>query len=102
MVQNATSVFGRTLPNVLTDKIGMINVLILVSFGAGILIFAMLGITWNAGGVIAFSILYGFFSGAGQPLQLVDCHSDTETPFAVLSLLLPAIASFSRSVNEVG
>lgn len=66
-IQSAASVFGRTLPNILADKFGAVNVMILASFGTGILIFAMFGIT-NAAGVIIFSIIYGFFSGAGEPI----------------------------------
>lgn len=42
---------------------GSYNMIIPMSFGTGVLIFAWLGIH-NAGGMIVFAILYGFCSGA--------------------------------------
>jgi hypothetical protein len=53
------------LPNYLADKMGVINVLIFVSFSTGVLTFALFGVT-TTGGVIVFAILYGFFSGSCQ------------------------------------
>jgi len=82
-IQNAASVLGRTLPNVLADKMGVLNVLIVMTFGTGVLVFAMFG-TATIGHITAFSILYGFFSGA------------------VLSLFGPVMASLSRNMNELG
>jgi len=62
-ILNAGSVFGRILPNFLADKFGVINLLIPCASAMGILIFALFGAT-NAGGVVVFALLYGFFSGA--------------------------------------
>ena len=62
-ILNAASVFGRTIPNIIADRYGKFNVTIPIAFANGILVFAMLGIK-NTGGVIIFSILYGFTSGA--------------------------------------
>jgi hypothetical protein len=45
-------------------KFGVLNIIIFMTFGTGVLVFALLGIT-NVGGVVAFAILYGFFSGGG-------------------------------------
>ena len=77
-IQNAASIFGRTLPNLLADKIGSLNVLIVASFGTGVLIFAMFGIKDN-GGVIVFSFLYGFFSGAGQCSTFASIRDSNDT-----------------------
>ena len=63
-IQNGASTFGRTIPNLLADKLGVLNVFIVVTFGAGILLFALFGIN-SVGGVTIFAILYGFFSGGG-------------------------------------
>ncbi|QRV99536.1 transporter MCH4 [Ceratobasidium sp. AG-Ba] len=46
-ILNASSIFGRTIPNLLADKFGISTLLFL-----------------SAGALIVFSILYGFFSGA--------------------------------------
>ena len=76
---NAASILGRTIPNFLADKYGPLNgkhtcgahfgpladafaVLIVSGFITGGLIFSLFGAT-NVGGVTAFAIVYGFFSG---------------------------------------
>jgi len=82
-ILNAGSVFGRTIPNFVADFVGRLNVLcpiVLVNTG---LLFAMFGVTSTAG-VIVFSLLYGFFSGA------------------FVSLLPATVALFSRSMEEMG
>ncbi|KAF9001669.1 major facilitator superfamily domain-containing protein [Cyathus striatus] len=61
-ILNAGSIFGRLLPNFLADKFGVMNLLIPCAAAMGILIFSLFGAT-NPGGVVVFSILYGFFSG---------------------------------------
>ncbi|KAF7799230.1 hypothetical protein EIP86_010462 [Pleurotus ostreatoroseus] len=61
-ILNAASIIGRTIPNFLSDHLGVFNVIIPMTFISGILIFAMLGATSSAG-MVVFGILYGFFSG---------------------------------------
>jgi MFS family permease len=61
-ILNAGSIFGRLLPNFFADKTGPMNMIIPCTAITGILCFAWVGIH-SAAGVIAFSILYGFFSG---------------------------------------
>ncbi|OAX43454.1 MFS general substrate transporter [Rhizopogon vinicolor AM-OR11-026] len=82
-IMNASSLFGRTIPNFLGDVIGPFNVMIPCTVISGGLIFLMFAAT-NLGGTIAFGILYGFFSGG------------------FISLITPAAASFSRDLNEIG
>jgi hypothetical protein len=60
---NAGSIPGRILPNLFADMYGPYNILIISCAAAGGLIFAMFGAT-TPGGVIAFTTLYGFASGA--------------------------------------
>ncbi|KAF9240049.1 MFS general substrate transporter [Melanogaster broomeanus] len=82
-IMNASSMFGRTVPNFLADHFGPFNVMIpctLVSAGIMFLMFA----ATSAAGTIVFGILYGFFSGG------------------FISIITPAIASFSRDINEIG
>ncbi|KAF8518899.1 MFS general substrate transporter [Gautieria morchelliformis] len=83
VIQNAASILGRTLPNFLADKVGPLNVSIFVSFGTGVMVFALFGVT-DLSGVVVFAILYGFFSGG------------------MLAVFAPAVASFAREVPEVG
>ncbi|PCH33722.1 MFS general substrate transporter [Wolfiporia cocos MD-104 SS10] len=82
-ILNGVSIFGRTLPNVLADKIGPLNVFIPVNCITGALVFAMFGAT-SRGAVVVFSILYGFFSGAS------------------IALLPPTVASVANNVQEIG
>ncbi|KIM82760.1 hypothetical protein PILCRDRAFT_820057 [Piloderma croceum F 1598] len=82
-IQNGASIFGRTIPNLIADKLGVLNVFIVVTFGAGVLLFALFGIS-SVGGVTIFAILYGFFSGG------------------VLSLAAPLMVSFASNDSEIG
>ncbi|KIM75300.1 hypothetical protein PILCRDRAFT_680559 [Piloderma croceum F 1598] len=82
-IQNGASILGRTIPNFLADRYGVINTITVMSFATGALVFAMLGID-SVGGVVAFAILYGFCSGG------------------VLSLGAPLMARFIRDESEIG
>ncbi|KAJ5522438.1 hypothetical protein N7527_006553 [Penicillium freii] len=63
-ILNASSIFGRTLPGYLADKIGRYNMMVITTFFSSILVLAL----WlpSRGNVptILFSALYGFGSGA--------------------------------------
>ncbi|CAE6412108.1 unnamed protein product [Rhizoctonia solani] len=82
-ILNAASIFGRTIPNFIADKLGPFNLLIPCSAISGALIFAMFGIK-STGALIVFSILYGFFSGA------------------YVSLISPMIISLANGFHEIG
>ncbi|CAL1703585.1 unnamed protein product [Somion occarium] len=82
-ILNAASVFGRTIPNLLADKIGKFNVFVPICGMSGVLVFAMFGIT-NTAGVIVFSILYGFASGA------------------FVSLVPPTMATLAPDITQIG
>lgn len=62
-ILNATSIIGRILPNLISDRIGGINVLTPSVLAATVLGFAWIGITSTAG-CIVFASLYGLFIGA--------------------------------------
>ncbi|KAK3695698.1 major facilitator superfamily transporter monocarboxylate [Podospora appendiculata] len=61
-ILNAASMFGRTLPNALSDKTGPINLLAPGALICGILTYAMIGVK-SLAGVVIVTLLYGFFSG---------------------------------------
>ncbi|KAI0711315.1 major facilitator superfamily domain-containing protein [Earliella scabrosa] len=82
-VLNAASFFGRNILNFAADHVGQFNVTCPVSVISAGLVFVMFAAT-TTDGVIAFAILYGFFSGG----------------FA--SLLPATLAVFSRDLSEVG
>ncbi|KAJ4469976.1 major facilitator superfamily domain-containing protein [Lentinula edodes] len=82
-ILNAAGFFGRTLPMFISDMYGPFNVIIPVTFISGCMVFAFLGAT-SVGGMLAFAIIYGFFSGG------------------FVSVSAPVAASFSYNVGEVG
>ncbi|KAK7975611.1 NAD(P)-binding protein [Apiospora arundinis] len=61
-ILNAASMFGRTLPNALSDKTGPLNLVIPGAFICGILNLVMLKVH-TVGGVIVVALAFGFFSG---------------------------------------
>jgi predicted MFS family arabinose efflux permease len=61
-ILNAGSVFGRTLPNILSDRIGPLNVIIPGAFICAILVFCNMAVE-NLGGIVVQALLFGFFSG---------------------------------------
>lgn len=76
--QPSQKVFGRTLPNILSDKIGPLNVIVPGAFGVSIVLFCALAVH-NAGGLIVIALLFGFFSGvfiALPPVILVQLTKD--------------------------
>ncbi|KAK8085325.1 major facilitator superfamily domain-containing protein [Apiospora hydei] len=62
-ILNAASMFGRTLPNALSDKTGPLNLVIPGAFVCGILNLVMLKVH-TVGGVIVVALAFGFFSGS--------------------------------------
>lgn len=62
-ILNASSIFGRVIPNFIADRTGPLNVIIPATLATCILGFAWVGIRSTAG-LIVFCILYGFFSGS--------------------------------------
>ncbi|KAK4955109.1 hypothetical protein LTR10_007303 [Elasticomyces elasticus] len=94
-ILNAASLFGRTIPGFLADKIGRYNMMVIMCFFTSILVLAMwIPSTGNAP-IIVFAALYGFGSGAFVSLapSLIAQISDvrqigvrTGTLFAIISV----------------
>lgn len=67
------SIFGRTIPNAVADKVGHFNVMIVMSAFTTVLILGLwLPSTGNAA-IITFSALFGVGSGAGISLTPALC-----------------------------
>lgn len=82
-ILNAGSFVGRLLGGALANQIGRFNTLVSASVICGVLIFGWLSIT-SLGGMIAFSVLFGFFSGA------------------IIGLFPATIAMTASQPNEIG
>ena len=74
---NAASVFGRILPNALSDRIGVFNTMAPFTMLLGITILCLLGVQ-NKAGMIVESIVTGFFSGVVVALPPVCFRVLTE------------------------
>lgn len=63
-ILNAASIFGRIIPGYIGDKVGRFNMMVLITYASGILVFAL----WIPGTgntpTIIFAALYGFTTGA--------------------------------------
>lgn len=60
---NAASMFGRTIPNMIADKIGPFNLLGPAAIISGVLMLCMMAVH-SAGAIIVVALLSGFMSGA--------------------------------------
>lgn len=60
---NAASLFGRTLPNILADKTGPMNLLAPAAISSGLLMLCMMAVK-SKGAIIVVALLSGFMSGA--------------------------------------
>ena len=59
---NGASIFGRIFPNMLADKIGPLNMIVPCGIISGILVISLISVS-SLAGILAFCILFGFFSG---------------------------------------
>jgi MFS family permease len=77
-ILNATSMFGRTLPNALSDRTGALNIIIPGAFICSILLFCMQAVH-NTAGIVVVVAFFGFFSGvfiALPPVLFVQLTKD--------------------------
>lgn len=80
---NAASAIGRTVPNLISDTVGPLNVQVPCILIAGVLTYAWLGVH-TLGPLLVVAILYGVFSGA------------------LISLPPGAVASMTRDMSTFG
>lgn len=82
-ILNASSIFGRIIPGYIGDKMGRFNMMVLITYASGILVFAL----WIPGTgnipTIIFAALYGFTTGA-------------------FVSLIPALAAQISDIREIG
>ena len=94
-ILNALSVFGRTIPGAIADRLGRFNTMIVTSFLSAILVLALWIPSRGNVPIILFAALYGFSSGAFVSLApaLIAQISDirqigvrTGSMFAIVSI----------------
>lgn len=80
-ILNAASVFGRTIPNAISDTTGTFNLIGPGALIVSVIIFGMLGAK-SLASVVILTILFGFFSGvfiALPPVCIVRLTADRAT-----------------------
>ena len=82
-IMNAASTFGRIVPNYFADIFGPLNITIPFLLICSMLSFAWIAVS-NVGGLLVFTICYGFFSGA------------------VISLVGPSFVKLSPDLSKLG
>ncbi|TQV91608.1 monocarboxylate transporter [Cordyceps javanica] len=84
VIINVSSLPGRIIPGYYADKVGSINVQTTVAFFSAILTFCLYAIHSTAG-LVVFSIIYGFFSGAfmGLPAAGIVSLSDDKSKIGI-------------------
>jgi len=82
-ILNAGQSFGRILPNFFASRFGLMNMIVLDTFAAGIMGFGWIGID-SVAAIGVFAILYGFFAGA------------------FISLIPPVIVELTPDLTVVG
>lgn len=84
VIINVSSLPGRIIPGYYADKIGSINVQVSVALLGAVLTFCLIAIHSTAG-LVVFSIIYGFFSGAfmGLPAAGIVSLSDDKSKIGI-------------------
>lgn len=84
-IMSAGSAFGRVVPSVIADKADRTLLVLSTCTGlAGILSLCWIAIKESVAGLIVFSVLYGFFSGA------------------IVSLQTPSVAKLTTDFSKIG
>ncbi|KAH8591281.1 major facilitator superfamily domain-containing protein, partial [Bisporella sp. PMI_857] len=96
-ILNGASFAGRVIPGILADRLGALNMLMVAGISSGILIFCWQSITTNAG-IIVFSLLYGFFSGAIVSLMNFALANTTPNPQNIGTYMGMGMACISFAV----
>lgn len=76
-ILNAGSVFGRTIPNWVSDKTGPFNIVAPGAFITGVVLLCMMAVD-SVGGLVVLTLLFGFFSGIFIALPPVLFNALTE------------------------
>ncbi|KAF2843200.1 major facilitator superfamily transporter [Patellaria atrata CBS 101060] len=95
-ILNGASIIGRTVPNVIADKVGRFNTMIVMAFFTSVLILGLwLPATGNVP-IILFAVFFGIGSGAGIGLTPVLCAQISPVKdIGVRSGAIFALASFA-------
>ncbi|KAL6302045.1 MFS general substrate transporter [Sparassis latifolia] len=69
-IMNAGSAVGRVFPGLAADTAGRYNLLLLLSFSSGLFTLGLWLTQMHFQGLIAYAVIYGFFSGSNNSLNM--------------------------------
>ncbi|KAI9926567.1 hypothetical protein ASPWEDRAFT_187265 [Aspergillus wentii DTO 134E9] len=79
-ILNGASILGRALPGYFADKYGRLNVVLITAFFCAVFTLGLwLPIQSNTAGIVAYTVLYGFWSGSAISLPPVCIAQLCET-----------------------
>lgn len=78
-ILNVASIVGRILPGLLAKRLGVVNLVVVMAIGCAALMFALFAVK-TVGGVVAFAIFFGFFSGGFVSLLPPTMALQADTP----------------------
>ncbi|KAI8990711.1 monocarboxylate permease [Trametes punicea] len=99
-ILNAMNVPSRILPGYIADKVGPLNVFVPAATICSVLILALWLPSRNTGAIIAFSALYGLFSGAF--VSLLPTYIATITPREIYGARLGSVYMVIAVATLVG
>jgi hypothetical protein len=111
-ILNSSSILGHTFPNIIADKLGRFNVMIVMSAFTSIQILAFWLPSSSNAAIVVFAILFGVGSGAGIGLTPALCASIARIGkigvYTGIALLwqclrrLPGVRSVGRLLRMMG
>jgi len=100
VILNAVAIPGRILPSYVADRVGVLDTYIGISTLTAASVFYWISVT-NRAGNIAFSVLYGFFSGSIVTLAPVVLASIT-SDLSILGTRLGVVAVLKGIGSLIG
>ncbi|KAI0137825.1 MFS general substrate transporter [Hypoxylon sp. NC0597] len=100
VILNAVAIPGRIIPSYIADKVGVLNTYICICALTALSVFYWISVN-NRAGNIAFSVLYGFFSGSVVTLAPVVLASITDD-LSVLGTRLGVVAVLKGIGSLIG
>ncbi|PIL29481.1 MFS general substrate transporter [Ganoderma sinense ZZ0214-1] len=99
-ILNAANVLSRILPGLASDRFGALKCFVPAATVCTVLVFGLWMPSRNVGSIIAFSVLYGLFSGVF--LSLLSTHVASITPREVFGARLGSVYVFVAIATLAG
>ncbi|RXW19791.1 hypothetical protein EST38_g6054 [Candolleomyces aberdarensis] len=102
-ILNASSFFGRLVPNALAPKLGLTNLIVFFTFAAGVITLTFPAVK-DLAGIVLFALFWGFCSGAVVSLgpayvgMMAKDTSETGTRLGIFFSVASVVALFASPI----